>query len=550
MSVIFLTVTVCFQLAFASKPNVIVLVVDDVGYADMGFMGSNFPTPNVDRIVSEGVFLERMYAMPQCSPTRAALMTGRFAFRQGMQHWTTLLPGSTAALPKEYKTIAGVMRDVGYSTHAIGKWHLGYASKEHIPTGVSFDTYMGYLQGQTDYYNHTIPVCANNGRCIYRNDDATTPYGGSGAAYDFWEADKIGLRLLSNDFGKYTMDLYMKRFEQILENQLVYAQASPLFVYFAEQTLHIPLQEPPEPIYAELCRNVTGGTVAINRTVLCSMAARLDAAIGNIELLLKKYNIWNNTVVWVYSDNGGMTEWSNQFPSSVSSNFPLRGGKTTVFEGGVRSMSFVFGGAIPDSARGTSRPDLLHAVDILPTVAALAGADVSALEKQLDGVNAWGAITGNGPSVNRTELPLNIAINQDLVRTGGDIPCFGSHCHQINYTALIVWPYKLILGHPYIRINGEDRDRGGYWTIDNYSYVPPPEAFDATDVRLYDLEKDEAEKVNIAKQNPDIVSTMTKRIQDVWLNEDLGYRRPQLNLPHPQGNPKLHNWTWAPFSAS
>lgn len=103
------------------KPNIILLVLDDIGYADVGFHGSNFPTPNIDRIVKrEGVEMKRFYVMPQCSPTRSAIMTGRFAFHTGMQHWTTLTPGGTAGI-EEFTTIANVMKNAGYSTHAIGK---------------------------------------------------------------------------------------------------------------------------------------------------------------------------------------------------------------------------------------------------------------------------------------------------------------------------------------------------------------------------------------------------------------------------------------------
>ena len=211
-------------------------------------------------------------------------------------------------------------------------------------------------------------------------------------------------------------------------------------------------------------------------------------------------------------------------------------------------MSWVFGGALPDSARGQKRSELMHAVDFLPTLSHLAGTDTSKLPDGLDGLNVWDTIV-SGEKLNRTELPLQIAINRDLDRVGGEVPCLGSHCKNINYTALIQWPYKIILGNPFVKLPGgnEARDRGGYWTIENYEYVDPPELFDAVDVRLYNLEEDETESTNIASQFPDVVERMTNRVQNVWLNENEGYKRPQLNFPSRLANPRLHKWEWRPF---
>merc|ERR1719453_1882906 len=123
--------------------------------------------------------------------------------------------------------------------------------------------------------------------------------------------------------------------------------------------------------------------------------------------------------------------------ASASANWPLRGGKTTTFEGGVRSVSFVFGGALADSVRGTKRTELMHAVDIFPTLAGLANASVSKYNS-LDGLNLWPTITGEAPH-NRTELPLQMAANRDLTLVGGNLPCLHSseECNKPNYTALI-----------------------------------------------------------------------------------------------------------------
>ena len=226
----------------------------------------------------------------------------------------------------------------------------------------------------------------------------------------------------------------------------------------------------------------------MNRTVLCAMASRLDEFMGEMVALLKGAGMYENSLIWAFSDNGGMTQWSDMFPASASSNFPLRGGKTTLFEGGVRTPSFIFGGALPATARGSKRRELLHAVDILPTFAGLAGFDTTSLP--INGQDMWGTITGSQVTA-RSELPLNIAMNRDLSATA--IPAFGRGWSEANYTAVIQWPYKLILGEPFIaNLMGlpSDKDRGGWWGVEKYSYTPPPDSEKKLGAWLYNIDQD------------------------------------------------------------
>ncbi|CAE8600890.1 unnamed protein product, partial [Polarella glacialis] len=117
----------CIIWVDAKSPNVVLLVLDDIGWADVGYHGGNFPTPNIDKLAKTGVELDRMYVMPQCSPTRAAIMTGRYSFRTGLQHFETLLPGATGGIPSGTPTIADTFKSAGYATHMVGKWHIGYS---------------------------------------------------------------------------------------------------------------------------------------------------------------------------------------------------------------------------------------------------------------------------------------------------------------------------------------------------------------------------------------------------------------------------------------
>jgi len=527
--------------ATSAPKHVILMVLDDIGWADVGYHGSDFLTPNIDKMVNDGVKLERMYTYPQCSPTRSSVLTGRYSFRTGMQHFTTLTPASTPGLPRKdgTKTVAEIFQAGGYATHMVGKWHVGYSKWSQTPLGSGFDSFFGYLQGEGDYYNHSLFSCLG-AACIFKeNRGVSSPVGEGAAGYDFWD----NRQPVYDAFGQYSMDYYDQKVDEILKpyGSKDIAPEKPLFLYFAEQTLHIPIQAPPDGSYVERCRKVTGGSQELNRTILCAMAGRLDDSIGLLSDRLKRYGMWNDTLILGLTDNGGMTYWGEVFPSSASSNWPLRGGKTTVFEGGVRSVAFLAGGAVPPAARGTSSNDLLHAIDVLPTLAGFAGLPTHDL---VDGQNFWPTLQ-HGVAWLRHELPINIGVNPlgglpfrpGLIGGGG-----------LNYSALISWPYKIVVGNPYITwATADERRRDGWWTLKDYRYVPPEEEF-ALPYRLYDLEKDETEQRNLAgePQYQDVVKYLTERVR-WYASKANGYKFEQLNLPKLAGNCRWHNWTWSPF---
>jgi len=531
-------------LALAVQPNIVLLALDDVGWADVGYHGSNFPTPHIDALAASGIKLDRMYAMPQCSPTRAALLTGRYSFRTGMQHFTTIFPGATAGIPFDTPTLAELLRGANYSTHMVGKWHVGYSSWAQTPTRRGFDSYLGYLQGQTDYYNRTLASCG--GVCIYKGNKGKEglpeTQGNQGEGYDFWSNERSAIE----EFGTYTSTSYVDRVDTIIQTHAEQNRESqkPLFLYYAEQQLHIPLQIPPEPKHMEACKGVTGGSATVNRTVLCAMASRLDDSVGRLVASLKAANMWENTLIWAVSDNGGMTHWGDIFPASASSNWPLRGGKATLFEGGVRSVSFLAGGFLPASSPSHYK-SLLHVSDVLPTLAKLARAALPT-EVSFDGNNAWPDIFGEPGSVRRTEVPINIDTNpistrpQLLPQPGDGVA---------NFSAFIMWPWKLIYGtacNPGVPNAAAVMD--GWWPIRNYTRILPPKRRGVA--MLFNLETDEGEHEDVAAQHSDLVRNMTERLKGFWASKDNGFRRAQLNIPMPLANPRFHNWTWAPFRPS
>lgn len=324
-------------------------------------------------------------------------MTARYPFRTGLQHVTTLSPGSAAAIPKDTATIAEVLKGAGYATHAIGKWHLGFQSWDNTPVGRGFDSFVGYLNGGEDYYTHKIAA----GMDLWRNKTAA------------WDA-----------VGRHNTDVFMDEAKRVLDN---HDPSDPLFMYFAHQEVHAPLEEPPDSRSHQQCANQTvpspiGPNVTAGRHTLCTMASNVDTAVGTFVDMLKAKGMWENTLLWLTTDNGGMTygiaaDGAPPIAVSVSSNWPLRSGKATLFEGGVRGTSFVSGGFLPDAARGKTRTELLQHVDIPATMVKLAGAKWTIGTP--DGLDVWDTIVSGAPS-NRTEVPLNV---DTCVGATGGPPC-------------------------------------------------------------------------------------------------------------------------------
>jgi len=503
------------------KPNIVLLVVDDLGWADVGYHGSLFPTPTIDQLAKEGVKLERYYVQQCCSPTRSALMTGRHPFRIGMQHFDTLLTGTLAHLPYDQPTTAEMLKTQGYRTAMVGKWHLGYAHFKDTPTGRGFDSFLGYFQGENDYY------------WGYVNATGAGPDVNASNGYDRWRNQTVDW----DTIGTWGTDVYLPEVDRIVSDAAV--SGSPFFLYWANQEIHIPLARPPNKKFIDACAKLPDapypmgdfGTkkadncVPPNRRVLCAMMNEMDSSLAFLLETLKNRGVWDDTIIWLTTDNGGMTNFRPTFPASASSNWPLRAGKATVFEGGIRGVSFIVGGAnvFPAAAIGTTIHGLTDAIDVFPTLAGLAGAKVSPV---VDGIDIWPAITHGSP-VARRELAVNV--DKSFVKLG--------------LSVLFQDDLKLIIGEGPLGSGGYD----GWWPNDPYVKIP---SNDTSPVYLFNITADPTETTNLVSKFPDIVKTMSARLH-WYADEKNGYMPTQTNWPCPLPSLPCHrshfNNTWSPW---
>jgi len=353
----------------APRPNVVFLLADDLGYADCGFNGGKqIATPELDRLAAAGTVLEAHYVQPVCSPTRAALLTGRYPMRHGLQVGV-VRPRAQYGLPLAERTLAHALREVGYATAICGKWHLGSFDRAYWPNARGFEHAYGHLFGALDYFTHQ-----RDGKLDWYRDGEPLAEEG------------------------YTTHLIARDAVRFIEKQ---SAAQPFFLYVPFNAVHTPLQVPErylEP-YASL---------PAPRRKLAGMLAALDEAVGEIVAAVEKKELRARTLFVFSSDNGGYR------PGKVTDNGPLRAGKGTVYEGGVRAAAFAtWDGHVPTGKRLATA---LHIADWYPTLLALAGATLEQ-PLALDGRDLWPALTRGAPSPH-DEILMNTTPSGGALRAG------------------------------------------------------------------------------------------------------------------------------------
>jgi len=356
------------------KPNFIIIFADDQGYGDLGCFGSpNIVTPNIDRMADQGMRFTSFYASPFCGPARASLMTGSYppraslAFNHG--------PGAKTGIHPNEVTIAEVLKSQGYATMHIGKWHLGDHPK-FLPTKHGFDKYFGLPYSNDMWpYHPRMPITENEDpRMIAaRKRAAYTGFAGQGTYYPKGHSFNIPLPLMSNeqivetnpDQTKLTTTYTEKALEFITENR-----NQPFFIYFAHAMPHVPLFVS-DKFKGKSERGLYGDVIM-----------EIDWSVGQILSKLKELDIDEKTLVVYTSDNG---PWLGYGIDGGSAG-PLRDGKGTCYEGGVRVPCIMrFPRQIP---AGTRTSQVAGLIDLLPTFAKLAGT-TPPMDRVIDGKDLW-----------------------------------------------------------------------------------------------------------------------------------------------------------------
>ncbi|RAV30258.1 arylsulfatase B [Sinomicrobium soli] len=352
----------------SGKPNIIIILADDLGWGDVGFHGSEIMTPNLDQLAEEGVVLSHFYTAPVCSPTRAGLMTGKYPNRFGLRQ-TVIPPWSEFGVDPDEKFLPQYLEQSGYVNRAVlGKWHLGHAKKEYLPLSRGFTRFYGHYNGAIDYFTHK-----REGELDWHND---------------WDT--------SFDKG-YSTDLISDEAVKCIRDYT----GSPFLMYVAYNAPHGPLQAKKEDMllygYDEnqpkIGRNKGEGSQGKGNTARQTYAAMvtcMDRGIGRIMKALKEQGIEENTLVLFFSDNGAA-------PGEGGSSGKLRGTKFQEWDGGVRSPAIVKwpagfeGGRTVDQVTGY--------IDVLPTLLEVCRHEEGGTG--LDGINILPVLKGQKSTVER-----------------------------------------------------------------------------------------------------------------------------------------------------
>ncbi len=366
----------------ASKPNIIYIVADDLGWKDVGFNGAaDIKTPNLDQLAATGVRFTQFYAQPMCTPTRAALLTGRYPFRYGLQ--TIVIPGAASyGLDTSEYLMPQALKDAGYATASIGKWHLGHADMKYWPKQRGFDYAYGATIGELDYYTH-----------------------GDFGVLDWFRDNKP-----VHEEG-YTTQLLGADAVKFVNAQ---SAAKPFYLYLAFNAPHTPYQAPKE--YIDRYSNIADPT----RRTYAAIVTIMDEEIGKVVAALDKKGLRDNTLIVFQSDNGGVRNamFAGQMADvskikMPADNGPYRDGKGSLFEGGCRVAACA---NWPGRIKAGTVDGIIHVVDLFPTLAGLAGAS-TAKSKPLDGLDVWDTIAAGKPSP-RKEVVYNVEPFRGAVREG------------------------------------------------------------------------------------------------------------------------------------
>ncbi|XP_071156143.1 arylsulfatase B-like [Mytilus galloprovincialis] len=481
----------CFTTIVRTKrqPHILFIIADDYGYNDIGYHGSEIKTPVLDRLAAGGVKLENYYVQPICSPSRSQLMTGRYQIHTGIQHGI-FWPLQPNGLPLKDPTLADKLREAGYSTHAVGKWHLGFFKKEYLPTNRGFDTFFGILNGKADHYLYNDSAMGINGLDL-----------------------RDGIQRVNNEYrGQYSTNLYTKKAVEIVEK---HDSEKPLFMYLSYQAVHLPLQVPDKYL------KQYGHIKDMDRKIYAGMTSAMDEGIGDVVKSFQSKGLWQDTLVVFTTDNGGQVLYGGD-------NWPLRGWKGSLWEGGVKAVGFVHGQMI--QKKGAISKELIHISDWFPTLINLANGSLTRTNP-LDGVDQWRTISYGEQSQRNTILH-----NIDPLFSHAGERTSDNQFDTRERAALRHNEWKIITGDPgngswiYTSIRGQNQ---------NKLYERP----DDKNVWLFNIEIDPYEKHDLSTKRPEVVTDLLDMLAKFALTSVPCFY-PENDF---MADPKYHEGYWGPW---
>lgn len=463
---VFWMLSLCFSAALSQeKPNFILINVDDLGYADIGPYGSNNKTPHLDRMAREGRKLTSHYAAPVCSPSRASLMTGCYP-KRALPIPHVLFPAASVGLHPHEITVAEVLKQQGYSTACVGKWHLG-DQREFLPTSQGFDSYFGI-----PYSNDMGPASdgskSNPDKPLPKVSDVADQVAKAATRTDFG-SDETGIKgaqpplpMLENDkvYARVRVDGQFAMTQQYTDRAVAFIREhknQPFFLYLPHSAVHFPLY-PSKEFMGKSPNGLVG-----------DWAEEVDWSTGQILATVRELNLDQKTLVIFTSDNGGPL-------GQGANNRPLRGGKGQTLEGGIRVCTIAWWpGKIPS---GTSTDAMTSTMDFLPTFAKLSGAAIPS-DRKMDGVDIESVLLGTpGIAPPRDTFFYYRGFKLDAVRSGA-------------------WKLHLALAE-----NGTGKKKS------------------EPKLQLFNLDEDIAESKNVASENPEVVQRLQGLAES--MKDDLG----------------------------
>ena len=351
---LFTLLTCSINLFSTNKPNIIIILTDDLGWGDVSYHGGYIPTPNIDQLAEDGMEMNRFYSNPVCSPTRASMLTGLHIFNHGVVRPFMNPAAEQTGMPPELKIMPQYFKEAGYQTALSGKWHLGMAKEEFWPTNRGFETSYGHMTGGIGYFDHTAA-----GRLDWHRNGKSLKEEG------------------------YSTELIANEAINIIQNK---DKDRPLFLYVAFNAPHTPIEAPMKNIetfsYLDDKKN----------QVYAANVNALDFEIGKILDAIKEEGILEDTIILFFSDNGPVFDIdpivkviAPNLINAKGSTAGLRGSKTSALEGGIRVPAVIWWKGVIEKSKSNQ---FFFVQDILPTLLSASGIDISSSTK-FDGKDKW-----------------------------------------------------------------------------------------------------------------------------------------------------------------